>query len=510
MRFTVTDSRNKPKDKVSKMKYGYTEEYYTYDSETNSYAWESEYKIIEKYSKIPSELLEEWLDSVMEYVNEYNKKVIQDVTFKIEQSRTNAMYYTYKYINGVFIEEGWRDFGMIPNKDIDAWVDAVVEYYNKKSIQLPRFKTKNILNEIAKTRNSGTTLFDTDTSGTVPSIPNAIAMSVSDPCKFPSTLMRSVKTGLTGPLDKMRNLISGARKKINVELSISTDDFNTAVGQTMDPVTNTIERQLNDRTDKDDLQSEYISKKHANTITDMKTLLEDDDSQDVNSNDDGNAQGEEAVLVSNNIKHEIPAWAAEKIAAAMKERFGHNAAPSQDILSRFNSHKDYFTKVFKKYGVPEQLIVLSIIESDVKNISTENSATAKGMWQFVRLSAQQYNLLKLQLKPGLGDNYNKYSSKDYDIISSYDKRDQLEPSTEAAAKLLRDIRKGRKKIYNWLLVAAGYNWGGGSVSNAITKAGNGADFWEVWKKMPLETRNYVCLTIGLNQYFGMSTDPLFE
>ena len=321
--------------------------------------------------------------------------------------------------------------------------------------------------------------------------------------------MQAVKTGLTSPLDTWKSMVIKAKQKINAELSIITDDFNTAVGQIMDPVINAIDQQLNNRTSKDDLQSEYISKKHSTIITNMEALLEDEGSQDT-PNDSSAQTEEEPLLVSNNDKYEIPAWAVKKIAAAMKGRFGHNGVPAQDTISRFNNHKDYFTRVFKNYGVPEQLIVLSIIESNVKNISRETSATAKGMWQFTRLNAQQYGLLKLQLKPGLGANYNKYSNKNYDIVSNYDKRDQLEPSTEAAAKALRDIRKDRPKIYNWLFAAAGFNRGGENVSRAITKAGNCADFREAWKIMPLETRNYICLIIGLNQYFGMSTDPLFE
>ncbi len=509
MRFTITDVKNKPKDRVSGLKYEYEEEYYTKDSETNETTWESEYKIYEGYSKIPLELLDDWIDAVMKYINDYNSKLNQNVTFKVDMSRNNAMYHTLKFINNVQVEDGWKDFGMIPENEIDAWVEAVTEYHNRANIPMPRDEAKNSINDVNSSRNSGTTPFDSDTSGSTPSIPGAIATATSDPCTFPSAIIQAVKTGPTGPLDTMRNLVNGAKQKINVELSISTDDFNTAVGPTMDPVTNAIDQQLNDRTDKDDLQSEYISKKHSTTITNMEALMEDEGSQDTPS-DSSTQTEEEPLLVSNNDKYEIPAWAAEKIAAAMKGRFGRNGVPAQDTLTRFNSHKDYFTRVFKNYGVPEQLIVLSIIESNVKNISTENSATAKGMWQFVRLTAQQYGLLKLKLKPGLGENYNKYNSKNYYIVSNYDKRDQMEPSTEAAAKALRDIRKGRPKIYNWLLVAAGYNWGGGSVSRAITKAGNGADFWEVWKIMPLETRNYVCLTIGLNQYFGMPTDPLFE
>lgn len=509
MRFTVTDVKSKPENGVSRLKYEYGEEYYTQDSETNETSWESEYKIYEGYSKIPLELLDDWINAVMEYINNYNGKLKQDAAFKVDMRRTNAMYHTLKFINNVQVEESWKDFGMIPEDEIDAWVEAVTEYHNKENIPMPRDEVKNSINEVNSSRNSGTTPFDSNTIGSTPSIPSAIATATSDPCKFPSAIMQAVKTGLTSPLDTLRNMVIKAKQKINAELSIITDDFNTAVGQIMDPVINAIEQQLNNRTSKDDLQSEYISKKHSTIITNMEALLEDDGSQDT-PNDSSAQTEEEPLLISNNDKYEIPAWAAKKIAAAMKGRFGHNGVPVQDTITRFNNHKDYFTRVFKNYGVPEQLIVLSIIESNVKNISRETSATAKGMWQFTRLNAQQYGLLKLQLKPGLGENYNKYNNKNYDIVSSYDKRDQLEPSTEAAAKALRGIRKDRPKIYNWLFAAAGYNWGGENVSRAITKAGNGADFWEVWKIMPLETRNYVCLIIGLNQYFGMPTDPLFE
>lgn len=515
MRYTISDVRNKPEDGVSKLRYGFTEEYYTLDSETNEYTWESEYKINEQYSKIPLELIEDWIDAVMAYIDDYNSKLNQEVTYKVDLGRSNGMFRTYKYINGVEVEKGWKDYGMIPDDEIDAWVDAVTEYHDNAKVPMPGDDVKKSINEVKEKRNSGTTPFDSDTSGSTPSIPSAIATATSDPCKFPSAIIQAVKTGPTGPLDQMRNLVNGAKQKINVELNISTDDFNTAVGPSMDPVTNAIDTEVNSRSNKDNLLRDYYAKKYSTPITNMEKVMETDLQEEqsggnTSSQGGGDNSNEEPLLVSSNDKHEIPAWAREKITAAMKGRFGKNGVPSQETMTRYNNNKSYFASVFKKYGVPEQMTVLSIIESNVKNISTENSATAKGMWQFIRLTAQQYGLLKLQLKPGLGDNYNKYNSKNYNIVSSYDKRDQMEPATEAAAKLLRDIRKSRKKIYNWLLVAAGYNWGGGSVSKAITKAGNGASFWDVWKLMPLETRNYVCLTIGLNQYIGRSTDPLFE
>ena len=147
MRFTITDVKNKPEDGVSRLEYEYEEEYYTQDSETNDTTWESEYKIYEGYSKIPLELLDDWIDAVMKYINDYNSKLKQDVTFKVDMGRSNAMYHTLKFINNVQVEEGWKDFGMIPENEIDAWVEAVTEYHNRANIPMPRDEAKNSISD---------------------------------------------------------------------------------------------------------------------------------------------------------------------------------------------------------------------------------------------------------------------------------------------------------------------------------------------------------------------------
>ena len=522
--FTVSDVKIKPDNKVSQMIYSETNEYYTFDSDTNEYTWESEYNIMEHRSHISSELIEDWLTAVMNYVNNYNSKLnISNIKFEVMEIRENAMYSYKKYINNALVEEGWKDYGMISESDMDAWVTGVTNFRKKFNMPLPKDKMKESLNKINTVRNMSTSPFDSDTSGSTPNLLSAIATLTTDPCNFPSKITEAVKTGTSGPIDKMKNSIIGLKKEININISKSTDDFNIAVGPTMDPVINTVETQVNNRSDEDDVADEYYRKNYAQELELINKRLEkintstpkntsgtsgtNETSGEFTSDD--NYENNDIILSTSN-GYEIPTWMSTNISNAMKARFSNNGVPDKSTIDRYNEHKTFFFQTFQKYNVPTQLTVLSIIESNVKNISKENSATAKGMWQFIRLVGQDYGLLQLALKPGLGEDYNKYNSKNYDIVSTYDKRDEMEPSTIAAAKLLRDIRKGRKKIYNWLLVAAGYNWGGGNVSKAITKAGSDASLWDVWKRMPLETRNYVCLVIGLCNYLGYSLEPLFE
>lgn len=522
MSYTVSDVKIKPADNVSQMIYSETNEYYTLDSSTNEYTWESERNIMEHRSNISSEHFDDWLEAVMNYINDYNDGLGEpSVRFEISALRNNAMYNYKKYLNGTLVEEGWMDYSMVSEKEIDAWVTGVVNFRKENNIPLPKEEASASLNQVNSVRNLGTSPYDDDTSGSTPNIVSAISCATTDPCKFPSKLLEAVKTGLSGPMDKINNIVMGLKKEVNLNLSMSVDDFNTAVGPVMDPVINAVETQVNNRSDEDDVADECWRKQFARELELMNQRLASNDNGGGggggNSGEDGSGgdssggddTDDDSPIITTSSSYEIPAWMTANIDNAMKSRFA-KGKPAQDTLDRFNANKSYFFKVFQKYNVPTQLTVLSIIESNVKNISTENSATAKGMWQIVRLSGQQYGLLKLALKPGLGEDYNKYESKNYNIISSYDKRNQLEPSTEAAAKILRDIRKGRTKIYNWLLVAAAYNWGGGNVTKVITKAGKSATLWDVWKRLPLETRNYVCLVIGLCNYLGFSIDPLFS
>ena len=126
-----------------------------------------------------------------------------------------------------------------------------------------------------------------------------------------------------------------------------------------------------------------------------------------------------------------------------------------------------------KYGMPQELKYLSIIESAL-NPTAKSKAGASGPWQFMYRTGLMYNL-----------NVNSY----------VDERCDPEMSTEAACKYLKYLHS----LYNdWSLALAAYNAGPGNVNKAIRRAGGKMDYWLVRPFLPLETQGYVPAFIAVN------------
>jgi membrane-bound lytic murein transglycosylase D len=68
-----------------------------------------------------------------------------------------------------------------------------------------------------------------------------------------------------------------------------------------------------------------------------------------------------------------------------------------------------------------------------------------------------------------------------------ERRDPVK-ATHAAAKYIKDLYQIYK---DWMLVIAAYNCGPGNVNKAIKRSGNKKDYWEIYYRLPRETRGYI-------------------
>ena len=133
-------------------------------------------------------------------------------------------------------------------------------------------------------------------------------------------------------------------------------------------------------------------------------------------------------------------------------------------------------------GLPVELRTLAFVESGLNPLA-ESRAGAKGLWQFMPSTGKEYGL---------------------EINSLVDERCNPRLATRAACQYL-------KRMYDaygdWTLAIASYNCGPGNVNKAIMRSGgdpreyNGS-FWDVYDRLPSETRNYVPLYMGATYAFA--------
>jgi membrane-bound lytic murein transglycosylase D len=144
--------------------------------------------------------------------------------------------------------------------------------------------------------------------------------------------------------------------------------------------------------------------------------------------------------------------------------------------------------IFDLYGLPTELKYMAVIESALNPGVVNRRSGATGMWQFMYSTGRMYGLT---------------------INSLVDERRDPVKSTVAAAKYIKDLYS----IYNdWTLVIAAYNCGPGNVNKAIKRSGNKKDYWEIYYRLPRETRGYIPIYVAaayaLNFYKEHNLSPL--
>src|SRR4030042_2271388 len=157
------------------------------------------------------------------------------------------------------------------------------------------------------------------------------------------------------------------------------------------------------------------------------------------------------------------------------------------VLGLRNYYFPMIEDIFDSYGLPAELKYMAIIESALNN-NAVSRAGATGMWQFMYSTGRMYGLT---------------------INSLIDERRDPVKATHAAAKYIKDLYE----IYNdWILVIAAYNCGPGNVNKAIRRSGNRKDYWQIYYRLPRETRGYipqyVAATYAVNYYQEHKIRPL--
>lgn len=151
------------------------------------------------------------------------------------------------------------------------------------------------------------------------------------------------------------------------------------------------------------------------------------------------------------------------------------------MLEAAKYYMPIFESIFNKYGIPEELKYLAIIESALNPLAVSR-AGAKGMWQFMYGTAKLYGL-----------KINSYVDERLDPVKS----------AEAAARYLKDA-------YNifgdWNLAISSYNCGSGNVNKAIRRCGSNKDFWAIYNYLPRETRGYVPAFVGAMYAFNYAKE----
>lgn len=127
--------------------------------------------------------------------------------------------------------------------------------------------------------------------------------------------------------------------------------------------------------------------------------------------------------------------------------------------------------------MPLELRYLPVIESALIPVARSHAGAA-GLWQFIYGTGKMYKL---------------------EINSYIDERHDPAKATKAAVRYLNDLYS----IYeDWILVIAAYNCGPGNVNKAIRRSGGKKNYWDIYYKLPKETRGYVPAFIGAMYAFN--------
>ncbi len=168
-----------------------------------------------------------------------------------------------------------------------------------------------------------------------------------------------------------------------------------------------------------------------------------------------------------NSRYDFPITMNSRVEGWIDYFTGRGRGHMERYLSRSSRYMPVMKQIFKKAGLPEDLVYLALIESGF-NLRAKSRAKAVGPWQFMKATGKRYGLR---------------------VDAWVDERRDPLRSTEAAANYLKDLYL---MFESWYLAASAYNAGEYKVLRAIeeTKTNN---YWRICetKMLRRETKDYV-------------------
>ncbi|HSJ14241.1 MAG TPA: lytic transglycosylase domain-containing protein [Longimicrobiales bacterium] len=156
---------------------------------------------------------------------------------------------------------------------------------------------------------------------------------------------------------------------------------------------------------------------------------------------------------------------------------GKNYDKTRSWLERMGKYGPMIQNELRERGMPEDLLYLTMIESGL-NPNAYSKAHAAGLWQFISETGQRYGL---------------------EVSTYVDERRDPVKSTAAALEYLQYMHE---RFDSWYLSAAGYNTGENRVGRLMrettgTEKGTDEGYWDIWERLPRETRDYVPLMLAM-------------
>src|SRR5271157_1124365 len=180
----------------------------------------------------------------------------------------------------------------------------------------------------------------------------------------------------------------------------------------------------------------------------------------------------------------VPPRSPELLVRDFDQKYRSDLSPSVGAaMKRLDQLRPTLSRILGSEGVPQDIVSVVVVESGSRTNALSPKG-ALGLWQLMPDTARRYGLV---------------------VTPSRDERLDVERSTRAAARYLRDLYQ---QFGSWPLALAAYNAGEQRVQRAVERAGI-TDFIQLSSQrlLPQETRNYVPAVLSAMQLLGISHLP---